>query len=177
MLRDEGKVTVRSPLKLVLAGPLSWGANDLLRLFLREGLQRHVQFLGRVTDAELPALYRGAAAFLFPSLAEGFGLPLLEAMSAGVPVVASTAGALPEVVGEAGLLVNPADHGAWAQAMWRVLEDDELRARLIAGGRQRAGGYGWERAAAATWNVYREALAVGEDEYDHATGRWLYGRI
>lgn len=160
---------------LVIAGQLSWGTNELMRRFLALGLEHHVVFLGRVEDAHLPALYREAAAFCFPSLAEGFGLPPLEAMAAGTPVVVSDRGALPEVVGNAGLVVPAEDVAGWAAAIVRVLEDEALRASLRARGRARALAYSWERTASATVRVYEEAAQLGgEDDYDHATGQFLH---
>ncbi|MBI5833302.1 MAG: glycosyltransferase family 4 protein [Armatimonadetes bacterium] len=147
--------------RLVLAGALSWGTHEVMRAFLARGLQTKVLFLGRVRDEELPALYAGATAFLFPSLVEGFGLPPLEAMAAGVPVVGSTCGAVAEVVGDAGLLADPADSNAWAEAMVQVTEDDDLRTRLVARGRDRAAQYTWDRTARLTIEVYRELTGQG----------------
>lgn len=111
--------------------------------------------LGPVAEDDLPVLLGGAAVFAFPSRYEGFGLPPLEAMACGAPVVAADASSLPEVLGEVGLLVDPLDAGAWAEALGRVLTDDELAARLRAEGPRRAAGFTWNRAARATWAVYR----------------------
>ncbi len=147
--------------RLVLAGALSWGTHDVMRAFLQRGLQSQALFLGRVRDEELPALYAGATAFLFPSLVEGFGLPPLEAMAAGVPVVGSSRGAVAEVIGEAGLLADPTDAGAWAEAMGRVCDDEPLRARLVAQGRVRVAQYSWDRTARLTMDVYRELTEQG----------------
>lgn len=105
-----------------------------------------VTWLGPVGDAELPGLYAGASAFVLPSLYEGFGLTLLEAMASGIPVVASDRGALPEVVGDAGLLVDPLDPHAIADAVTAAIGDDELRAA------------GPRRAAALTWRATAERL-------------------
>lgn len=112
------------------------------------GRMRHmVQPLGFVADKDLPALYSGATAFVYPSLYEGFGLPPLEAMACGTPVVASSTTALPEVVGEAGLLVPPRDAEALAEAIARLLSDASLRSVLAARGRERAAAWTWEAAA------------------------------
>ena len=108
-------------------------------------------------DGELGALYRGALALLQPSRDEGFGLPLLEAMSSGCPVIASTAGALPEVAGDAALLAPPDDAAAWADAMRRAARDPALRADLAARGRKRVEAYSWRRTAELTRAAYREA--------------------
>ena len=117
-----------------------------------------VAFTGRVSDAELRALYAGASAFAIPSLYEGFGLPPLEAMALGAPVVCADAASLPEVVGDAALLFPAGDAGALAAALSRVLDDPALRERLSQAGRERAAQFTWQRTAAATVAVYREAL-------------------
>jgi glycosyltransferase involved in cell wall biosynthesis len=142
---------------LAVAGDSGWG-DDLAAAVSRLGLAETVRFLGAVADGDLPALYAGADVFVFPSLWEGFGLPVLEAMAAGAPVVASRRGALPEVAGDAALLVEP-EAAALADALGRVLGDARLRERLREAGLARARGFSWERAAAETLAVYRAALA------------------
>ena len=122
------------------------------------GLGPAVRLLGYVPDSDLPALFAGAAAFVFPSLYEGFGLPPLEAMACGAPVVAVDASSVPEVVGSAGLLVAPGDAAGLAQAMEAVLTLPELAAKLRADGLERAAGFNWRRTAEMTLEVYREAL-------------------
>ncbi|HEX2297603.1 MAG TPA: glycosyltransferase family 1 protein [Pseudonocardiaceae bacterium] len=117
-----------------------------------------VNFAGEVPDADLPALYSGAACLVLPSRAEGFGLPPLEAMACGCPVVVSTAGALPEVVGDAGLTVDPHDVVGLCAAIRAVLENDGLRSRLRDAGLRRAAEFSWERAAAQTLRVYQQVL-------------------
>ena len=112
--------------------------------------------LGYVPDADLPALYAGASAFVLPSLYEGLGLPCLEAMASGVPVVASNRAALPETCGEAALLVDPADPGAIAEAVLAALGPE--RERLVAAGIERAKGLGWDRTARLTDAAIRSAL-------------------
>ncbi|MDZ4168028.1 MAG: glycosyltransferase family 1 protein [Coriobacteriia bacterium] len=121
-------------------------------------VRSRIAFTGRVTDAELRALYAGARAFAFPSRYEGFGLPPLEAMALGAPVVVAHAASLPEVVGEAALLHPAGDDLALATALERVLADDELRERLIAAGRARAAELTWDAAARATIDVYRSVV-------------------
>ena len=118
-----------------------------------------IALIGRVAPEDLPHLYRGAALFAFPSFAEGFGLPPLEAMACGVPVVCSDTTSLPEVAGEAGLLVAPGDTPALAQAMKRLLTDEALRARCIAQGLARSRQFSWERTAQATLAAYHQVLA------------------
>jgi glycosyltransferase involved in cell wall biosynthesis len=107
----------------------------------------------------LPALYRGARLLAMPSLAEGFGLPALEAMACGTPVVVGNTSARPEVVGDAGLLVDPGDTAAIADAVLRVLTQDPLRKELIARGLTRAAEFSWERTARQTLNVLDEVAA------------------
>ncbi|MGH2461404.1 MAG: glycosyltransferase family 4 protein, partial [Chloroflexota bacterium] len=132
---------------LVLAGRPGVGASDLRRRAEALGILDRIRWLSYVPREHLAPLYAGAVAFVFPSLYEGFGLPILEAMAWGTPVVSSNAGALPEVVGEAGLLVDPHDVAGLAVAMEQVLGDQSLRERLIQAGRARAGYFTWNRCA------------------------------
>jgi glycosyltransferase involved in cell wall biosynthesis len=118
------------------------------------GLPEGVVLLGYVPTAELPRLYAGASALLYPGVYEGFGLPILEAMACGAPVVTSTTGAAPEIAGEAGVLVDPFDVDSIAAGLERVTEPEEAR-RLRALGVERARGFTWDAAAAATVEVYR----------------------
>ena len=118
-------------------------------LIARLGVQNRVHCLDSLPDAAMPALYQGAAAFAFPSTAEGFGLPPLEAMAAGVPVVASAIPAVAEVCGDAAILVSPYDPAGWASSLNRVLAERALRDQLIAAGRAAAGQAGWDTGAHA----------------------------
>jgi glycosyltransferase involved in cell wall biosynthesis len=117
------------------------------------------ELVGRVSDADLAALYRGASAFLDTSLFEGFGYQVLEAMAAGTPVIASDTTSIPEVVGDAGLLCPPRDADAFADALRLVLDDGELAARLRAKGLARAAEFTWERTARELADAVDEALA------------------
>jgi glycosyltransferase involved in cell wall biosynthesis len=137
----------RSSHPLRLAGVTAADAEPLRALAASFGAAESLQFPGFVADAELPALYRGARALLFPSTFEGFGLPALEAMATGIPVVASSGGALPEVVGDAALVVAPDDEAAWSNAIERIVNDDALRATLRERGLARAATFRWERSA------------------------------
>ena len=149
----------RADLDLVVAGSAGWGDEDLPGVAEGLGLARRVHFSGYVPRSDLPALYSGAVALVHPSLYEGFGLTLLEAMACGTPVLASGTSSLPEVVGDAGLLFDPLDVGGMAAAIARVVGDADLRARLGDLGRQRACAFTWERCAAATLRVLEEAAA------------------
>ncbi|MFD3440018.1 glycosyltransferase family 4 protein [Streptomyces sp. NPDC058685] len=135
------------------------------QLIERYGLQDAVEFVKGITDAELVDLVRSAQVACVPSLYEGFSLPAAEAMATGTPLVATTGGAIPEVAGPDGescLAVPPADAGALAAALGRLLGDPELRARLGAGGRERVlSRFTWARAAQGTAERYREAIAMG----------------
>jgi len=133
----------------------------LMAMIAELGLEGRVRRLGFVSDQDLPALFSGAAAFVFPSLYEGFGLPPLEAMACGAPVVAVKASAVPEVVGEAGLMVEPGDPGRLAQALQAVAGQEGLAAELRAKGLKRAGEFSWRRAARETVAVYEEVDGGG----------------
>src|SRR5205823_10408779 len=117
---------------LVLAGRPGWGMASLVREVGRLGLQSDVKLLGYVPDQELRELYSGALAYVQPSLYEGFGLTVLEALACGTPVVASNRSSLPEVVGDAGLLVDPLSPESIAAALSRLMTSPELRAELSA---------------------------------------------
>jgi alpha-1,3-rhamnosyl/mannosyltransferase len=146
-------------LRLVLAGGKS-NLIDVPALLRARGLgEPEVTRTGYVDDARVSALLGGARVLVFPSLYEGFGMPLLEGMEAGVPVVGVRAGATPETVGDAGLLVDPGDAEGFADAMERAAFDEDTRARLIPAGRARAANFTWERAARATLELYRRVAA------------------
>jgi glycosyltransferase involved in cell wall biosynthesis len=132
-------------LHLLIAGGRGWLYQDILAEVEKHG--DRVRILGFVDDADLPALYRNAVLFAFPSLYEGFGFPVLEAMACGVPVVTSSVSSLPEVAGDAALLVDPLDVDGLAEAMARALEDADLRQAMVARGLVQAAWFTWERAA------------------------------
>ncbi|HOC73080.1 MAG TPA: glycosyltransferase family 1 protein, partial [Candidatus Hydrogenedentes bacterium] len=114
--------------------------------------------LDHVPDTDLPALLGGAAGFVWPSLMEGFGLPVLEAMACGAPVVTSRTSSLPEVTGDAALLVDPLDTEALSDAMRRLATDEALRGRLSAEGVKRAAHFTWEHTATLTAKAFRELV-------------------
>jgi glycosyltransferase involved in cell wall biosynthesis len=143
---------------LVIAGGKGWLNSDIYDYAEARLGEDSVRFLGYVGDEDLRALYRFTTAFVYPSVAEGFGLPVLEAMACGAPVVTSDATSLPEVAGDAALLVSPTDVGAIREALERVLGDDSLRLGLKRKGLERSAGFSWERAAEQTIAVYSSCL-------------------
>ena len=147
------------PHLLVIAGGKGWLYDDIFAEVRRLGLEQRVRFLGFVDDAALPALYRGAELFVFPSLYEGFGFPPLEAMACGCPVVASNSSSLPEVCGDAAILVPPEDEGALAGAMSTVFRDAVLRQALRARGLAQAAHFTWPAAARRLVEEYEKVAA------------------
>lgn len=143
---------------LVVAGGPSGGGLDLGSEVTSRGLASTVRWVGRVSDEELVGLYSGAAAFVFPSLYEGFGLPVLEAMACGAPVVTTTSSSLPEVAGESAILVPPESPGELANAIRRLLSEPSLGRELVEKGARRAAQFTLEATAAALEPVYRAAL-------------------
>ncbi len=141
--------------QLVLAGKRGWLYETLFSQVARAGLQGRVVFPGYVADEDLGALLSGATAFVFPSLYEGFGIPVLEAGGCGVPVITSNTSSLPEVAGDAALLVDPHDVDAIADAMYRLVTDESLRAELARRGLENVKRFSWDKCA-------RETLAVLE---------------
>lgn len=141
---------------LVLAGGISYGAEQVLKRVTGGNAQKDIRFLGRISDEQLCALYQGATSLVYPSQYEGFGLQVLEAMASGCPVIASTGGALPEVVGEAGVLIDLASSGDLPEAMLRVYRDESFRADLIRKGHERLGAFRWEETARKTMDLYEE---------------------
>jgi len=141
-------------LHLVIAGGKGWLYEKVFERVKALGLEGRVHFPGFVDDVDLPALYNLAGLFAFPSLYEGFGLPPLEAMACGVPVVCSRVSSLPEVVGDAALTVDPLDVTGLAEAMRQAIEDETLRASLVARGSQRAVTFTWSKAAEELLTVY-----------------------
>ncbi len=147
------------PHRLVLAGKTGWKSGAVFATLREEGAAGDVKLLGYVPDEDLSGLFGGAEALLFPTLYEGFGLPVLEAFACGTPVITSNLSALPEVAGEAAVLVDPRDEAQMAEAVARVLTDAPLRRRLARAGLQRAEAFDWTRTAALTVACYEAAVA------------------
>ena len=160
LVRAFGRLAREIPHDLVLAGPKGWRADQILGAIEELHLEDRVIRTGFIPDrADLAALYSAADLFAFPSLYEGFGLPVLEAMTCGCPVVTADNSSLPEVAGEAALLVDAGDEPGLASAMRRVLEDDALRQSMAAQGFEQARRFSWEACARTTLGVYNDLVA------------------
>jgi glycosyltransferase involved in cell wall biosynthesis len=146
-------------LDLVLVGRRGDTTEGMDELIDRCKVREHILELGHAADDLLPLLYSAAEAFVFPSLHEGFGLPVLEAMACGTPVLSSNLSALPEIAGDAALLVDPTRTEAIVDGMQQLLENSSLRAKLIESGYSRARQFSWEACAQNTLRAYRQALA------------------
>jgi glycosyltransferase involved in cell wall biosynthesis len=142
---------LRDAHELVLVGPTGWEADEILS----RAQDRAVRTIGYVSDADLAALYAGCEVFAYPSLYEGFGLPILEAMAAGAPVLTSNVSSLPEVAGDAALLVDPRSVTAIRDALKQLLQDAPRREALRDAGRLRAAQFSWERTAIEIRDVLR----------------------
>lgn len=151
-------------IRLVFAGPEVGRAEEVRQAAARLGLDGRLSLLGRVDDAVLAGLYRDATALCLPSLGEGFGLPVLEAMSFGTAVVASDVPALREVAGDAAVFAAAGDSNELGRQLERVIGDQELRDRLSRRGEERAESFTWERTAEATVRAYRAALVAHGDK-------------
>lgn len=145
-------------LDLVIAGGKGWLEDPIYATIRETHLEDHVHFIGFADDADLPTLYNGAVCFAFPSLYEGFGLPILEAMSCGTPVVTSNISSLPEVAGDATLLIDPYDVEALSNALQRLITDTELRNTLIVKGHIQAKKFTWEKSARHLLQIYNNLL-------------------
>jgi glycosyltransferase involved in cell wall biosynthesis len=158
LLRAYARVVDEIGWELVVAGATGWAYDPIFETARALGLAERVRFAGYVPGEELPLWYNAAGMFVYPSLYEGFGLPLLEAMACGTPVIAANTSSLPEVVGDAGLLVDPRDVEAMAQALRSLAESESLRDDLSERGQQRAAAYSWRRTAEETLAVYRDVM-------------------
>jgi glycosyltransferase involved in cell wall biosynthesis len=157
-LRAFARIAGRFPeATFVMAGPRGWDHGAARRQAARAGLGSRAVFLGYVPEAELPPLYTHATALVYPSLYEGFGLPIVEAMACGAPVLTSLSSSMAEIAAGAAILVDPQNEAALAAAMVALLSDAALRAELREKGLGRAAGYTWRKTADATVQAYREA--------------------
>ncbi|HTK10185.1 MAG TPA: glycosyltransferase family 1 protein [Ktedonobacteraceae bacterium] len=144
------------PAMLAIAGGQGWLYEETRQLVTELKLEKKVRFLGRVSDLELITLYSMADIFAFPSFAEGFGIPLIEAMACGAPVITANVSAMPEVVGDAALLIDPHNNDELAAAINKLLVNETLREELRAKGYQRAREYTWEASAQKMLRIYQQ---------------------
>ena len=148
--------------RLVLAGSAGFGANKIVAA-IRDP---RVTITGYISESELSDLYSRASIFAFPSLDEGFGIPILEAMAAGIPVITSNRSAMPEIAGGAALLVDPTDTDSISDALLKVSETpDDMTQAMIQRGHARAQQFTWTRAARETWEIYNESIALPERRF------------
>jgi glycosyltransferase involved in cell wall biosynthesis len=154
--------TTSTHLQLVIVGAEGWRAHELFAYLETAGIRDRVVFPGYLSDDDLRALYSSCQIFVYPSLYEGFGLPLLEAMACGAPVITSNTPAIIETVGDAARLISPTDPKDLAQAMMRLLQDAGEREQRSATGIQQAQKFSWEKTASATLDIYREVMKEGK---------------
>ena len=152
------KGNLESGHKLIIVGKQGWLEADLRRRIDKLGLTEDVILTEHVPYGDLPALYGAADVFVYPSVYEGFGLPPLEAMACGMPVITGDRSSLPEVVGEAGVMVDPYDPEAFAEAMARVLSSESLRSEMSSRGLAQARKFSWDKMARETLAVYHQVL-------------------
>lgn len=146
---------------LVIVGEKGWKYEQVFQAVRALGLEDKVRFLGYVPEPDLPLLYRGAELLAYPSLYEGFGVPILEAMACGCPVVCSNRSSMPEVIGDAGILVDPEDREAIAEAMGRVLSDPSLADAMRTRGWERAQRFRWDDSARMLLDLYQDCACSG----------------
>jgi glycosyltransferase involved in cell wall biosynthesis len=158
LIRAFKPVAAEQPHNLIIAGGKGWLYEEMLAEVEKQGLEGRVKFIGFVADGDLPALYSEASLMVFPSLYEGFGLPLLEAMACGVPVLSSNSSCLPEVAGEAAVLLPPTDQDAWSQSMNDLLSNSSQRARMVAAGFLQARKFTWKKAAVQLQAIYQSLV-------------------
>ena len=147
-------------LRYAIAGGKGWLEDEMQRTIAATGMDDCVHILGYVDDEDLPALYSGSRMLLMPSLYEGFGLPLLEAMACGAPVITSNVSSLPEVAGDAAILIDPTDSAALRDAIIAVETEPNMREQLVEKGYRQAKRFTWRRSATQLLSVYRGLLAT-----------------
>ena len=158
LIRAFAPIARNWPHNLVIAGGKGWLYEEILQEIKAQQLEGRVEFIGYVDDADLPALYSAATLFLMPSLYEGFGIPILEAMACGVPVIASDTSSLPEVVGSAGVLLPPTDVQAWTNGIHQLLLNAPRRGQLVGQGALQAHRFSWQKTAEQLHTLYADLL-------------------
>jgi|SRR5579872_94497 len=161
---------LRDKCPLILGGKWGWESEPVRELFESEARHRGVRYLGYVSDEDLPALYGGATALLYPSFYEGFGLPPVEAMACGTAAIVSTADAVREVVGNQAILLDPNDLSGWREAMKRAITDREYLEAYRKGGIAHATRFTWDQAAKAAYEVYRKVLGLAPSSVSTTQG-------
>lgn len=152
--------SIQAKYLLVIAGGKGWGNQDMVTLIRELRIENSVRLTGYVNDEMLATLYQYALFLAMPSLYEGFGLPLLEAMSFGVPVLTSSCSSMPEVAGDAGFLVEPLNIDSIAQGVAKLLTDERYRNSLAVRAKSNAARFGWEKAAKEIMEVFKQAVLV-----------------
>lgn len=158
LIRAFAPLANKVPHHLVISGGKGWLYDDMMAEVVRQGLADRVHFIGFVDDADLPALYSEASLFVFPSLYEGFGLPLLEAMGCGTAVLTSNSSSLPEVAGNAAQQLPPDDQSAWTNAMLALLSDPSQRTVLVRAGLNQAKKFSWQESARQLLKIYAQLV-------------------
>ena len=150
--------SIRRAVQLVISGPMGW-KNQVVQPMLRDG-GPHIRYLGYVPESDLPGLLGGATALVYPSRYEGFGLPVAQALAAGVPVITSNCSSLPEVTGDAGLLVDGDSEEELTDAMERVIRCSDLARDLASRGKERAKLFRWPECARQSLEFFREVAGL-----------------
>jgi glycosyltransferase involved in cell wall biosynthesis len=160
LIRAFAPLADKLPHHLVISGGKGWLYDEMLTEVARQGLTGRVHFIGFVADADLPTLYSEADLFVFPSLYEGFGLPLLEAMGCGTAVITSNSSSLPEVAGKAAHQLPPQDQPAWTEAMHTLLSDSSQRSQLVQAGFEQVRRFSWQESAQKLLKIYQQVKLV-----------------
>ena len=158
LIRAFKPIADQFPHNLIIGGGKGWLYEPVFAEVEKQGLQGRVKFIGFVDDEDLPTLYTSASLFLFPSLYEGFGLPLLEAMACGVPVVSSNTSSLPEVAGNAAKILDPLRPHLWTNSIIQLLQTPALRVKMVSAGFRQAHQFTWQRSALQLLQIYQTLL-------------------
>jgi len=154
----EVKKKFQFPEKLVIVGKIGWGTGPFFEQIKKYHLEKEIILPGYVDDEDLPAIFKMATVFVFPSLYEGFGLPVLDGLKLNCPVIASNSSSLPEIVGNAGILADPKNEKEWIEAIGAMLTNNSLRKKYMKLGLKRAKKFSWDKCAKRTLEVYNETL-------------------
>jgi glycosyltransferase involved in cell wall biosynthesis len=147
---------IRQEVKLVIAGGRGWQSSEIYQLPVNLKIEEDVIFTGYIDEEEKPYLYHSAEVFVFPSLYEGFGMPVLEALAAGAPVITSKFYSMPEAGGDAAYYIDPEDYEELAYAIEKIISDESKKDEMIIKGYQHSKGFTWEKSAEVIINIYNE---------------------